>query len=58
MVSRCRERGLFLRNVGNMGTRMGEQALRVAVKDRETQGRMVGVLRSGGVRVGMKNGTA
>jgi hypothetical protein len=37
---------------------MGEQALRVAVKDRETQGRMVGVLRSGGVRVGMKNGTA
>jgi hypothetical protein len=41
---RCREHGLYLRNVGNMGARMGNRAIRVAVKDRVTNQRLVEIL--------------
>jgi histidinol-phosphate/aromatic aminotransferase/cobyric acid decarboxylase-like protein len=46
VVARCRERGLFLRNVATMGTCFGNRALRIAVKDAETNRRMVEILRS------------
>jgi histidinol-phosphate/aromatic aminotransferase/cobyric acid decarboxylase-like protein len=45
VVARCRERGLFLRNVATMGTCFGNRALRIAVKDAETNRRMIEILR-------------
>jgi histidinol-phosphate/aromatic aminotransferase/cobyric acid decarboxylase-like protein len=36
LIARCRERGLFLRNVDTMGTCFGNRAVRIAVKDAET----------------------
>jgi histidinol-phosphate/aromatic aminotransferase/cobyric acid decarboxylase-like protein len=44
LVARCRERGLFLRNVATMGTGLGNRAVRIAVKDAETNRRMVEIL--------------
>jgi histidinol-phosphate/aromatic aminotransferase/cobyric acid decarboxylase-like protein len=44
VVSRCRERGLFLRDAGAMGSRLGSHALRIAVKDGETNHRMLAIL--------------
>jgi histidinol-phosphate/aromatic aminotransferase/cobyric acid decarboxylase-like protein/N-acyl-L-homoserine lactone synthetase len=44
VVSRAREFGLFLRDVGPMGSALGKHAIRVAVKDAETNGRMLGIL--------------
>ena len=40
----CREKGLFLRDVSGMGTRLAHRALRITVKDRETNRRMVDIL--------------
>jgi histidinol-phosphate/aromatic aminotransferase/cobyric acid decarboxylase-like protein/N-acyl-L-homoserine lactone synthetase len=45
LVARCRERGLFLRNVATMGSQLGDDAIRIAVKDAETNRRMVEILR-------------
>jgi histidinol-phosphate/aromatic aminotransferase/cobyric acid decarboxylase-like protein len=45
VIARCRERGLFLRNVATMGTSFGNRALRIAVKDAVTNRRMVEILR-------------
>jgi histidinol-phosphate/aromatic aminotransferase/cobyric acid decarboxylase-like protein len=42
---RCREKGLFLRDASGMGTRIGPRALRIAVKDRETNQRMMEILK-------------
>ena len=47
---RCREKGLFLRDASGMGTGLGDRALRIAVKDREANRRMVEILRSCGLR--------
>jgi histidinol-phosphate/aromatic aminotransferase/cobyric acid decarboxylase-like protein len=44
VVQRCRERGLFLRDVGGMGRRLSRHALRIAVKDEETQRRLLAIL--------------
>lgn len=41
----ARDRGLFLRDAGAMGSRMGTHALRIAVKDAVTNHRMLGILR-------------
>ena len=46
LITRCRERGLFLRNVATMGTCFGNRAIRIAVKDAETNRRMVEILRA------------
>jgi histidinol-phosphate/aromatic aminotransferase/cobyric acid decarboxylase-like protein len=40
LVAACRARGLFIRNVQNMGTRVGSRTVRLAVKDAPTQARM------------------
>lgn len=45
IVRRCRAYGLFLRDVGAMGSRLGQHALRIAVKDAETNQRMVEILK-------------
>jgi histidinol-phosphate/aromatic aminotransferase/cobyric acid decarboxylase-like protein len=45
IVERCRTRGLFLRDAGAMGNHLGTHALRIAVKDGETNARMVAILR-------------
>ena len=44
VVKGCRERNLFLRNAGAMGSQLGTHALRIAVKDRETNKEMVRIL--------------
>jgi histidinol-phosphate/aromatic aminotransferase/cobyric acid decarboxylase-like protein len=44
LIARCRERGLFLRNVATMGTCFGNRAVRIAVKDAETNRRMVKII--------------
>lgn len=44
IVKRCRARGLFLRDASAMGRGLGKYALRIAVKDGETNGRMMGIL--------------
>ncbi len=40
-VAACRARGLFLRNIAAMGTRVGTRTVRFAVKDAATQARMI-----------------
>jgi histidinol-phosphate/aromatic aminotransferase/cobyric acid decarboxylase-like protein/GNAT superfamily N-acetyltransferase len=44
MVRCCREQGLFLRDAAVMGTRLGTQALRVAVKDAATNQQMMAII--------------
>lgn len=44
VVSRCREMGLFIRDVSSMGSSLGARAIRIAVKDRETNERMIEIL--------------
>ena len=44
VVARCREYGLFLRDASGMGAELGDRAVRIAVKDRETNRRMVDIL--------------
>lgn len=46
VVSRSREHHLFLRDAARMGTRLGEHAVRVAVKDADTNHRAIDILRS------------
>lgn len=45
VVSRCRAEGLFLRDAGVTSPSLGERAIRIAVRDQATNGRMVGILR-------------
>jgi histidinol-phosphate/aromatic aminotransferase/cobyric acid decarboxylase-like protein len=45
VVASCRERGLFLRDAAAMGSQLGTHALRIAVKDRETNHRMAAIIR-------------
>jgi histidinol-phosphate/aromatic aminotransferase/cobyric acid decarboxylase-like protein len=44
IVRRCREHGVFLRDVGAMGARLGAHTLRTAVKDDATNARIAEVL--------------
>ena len=44
VVTRARQRNLFLRDAGPMGTSLGSHAIRVAVKDSATNGRMLDIL--------------
>ena len=44
VVTLSRERGLFLRDAGAMGSRLGERAVRVAVKDAATNRRMIEII--------------
>ncbi len=44
IVRRCRTHGLFLRDVGTMGSCFGKHALRIAVKDADTNQRILDIL--------------
>jgi len=46
VVERCREHGVFLRDAGAMGSQLGSHALRIAVKDAQSNQRMIEVLAS------------
>jgi histidinol-phosphate/aromatic aminotransferase/cobyric acid decarboxylase-like protein len=43
-VATLRKRGLFIRDLTTMGTTLGSRAVRIAVKDRPTNHRMLGML--------------
>lgn len=44
IVTRCQRYGLYLRDVSTMGKSIGRHAFRIAVKDKYTNERMVGIL--------------
>jgi histidinol-phosphate/aromatic aminotransferase/cobyric acid decarboxylase-like protein len=46
IVKICRDRWLFLRNVAGMGSEVGRRAMRMAVKDEETNNRMLDIFRN------------
>jgi histidinol-phosphate/aromatic aminotransferase/cobyric acid decarboxylase-like protein len=46
IVERCAARDLFVRDASTMGSHLGPHALRIAVKDRKTSCRMLGILRA------------
>ncbi len=46
VVKHCRARGLFLRDAGAMGRSLGKHTLRIAVKDPETNERMLRIIAS------------
>jgi len=46
VVQRCRTRGLFIRNAGAMGRSLGNQTIRIAVKNADTNQRIVNILKA------------
>ena len=46
LCARCREQGLYLRELRSMSARDFPQTFRIAVKDRETNARMVAIVRA------------
>jgi histidinol-phosphate/aromatic aminotransferase/cobyric acid decarboxylase-like protein len=44
LVEQCRKQGLFLRNARWIGSRLGSHAIRIAVKDAQTNARMVAII--------------
>ncbi len=45
IVSKCKKKGLYIRDISNMGTNIGKHTIRVAIKDRDTNHRMLKILR-------------
>ncbi len=45
-IEYCREENLFLRDVSNMGDSLGSNAVRIAVKDEETNDKMIRIMRN------------
>ncbi len=54
LIQECQQHGLFLRNPGSMGTALGNQAVRIAVKDAETNDRMLGIIKVVQERIGTR----
>lgn len=46
LVEGCRRQGLFLRDAAAMGSGLGDRAIRIAVKDRATNEKMVSILKA------------
>ena len=44
-IEGCRQKNLYLRDVSNMGKNIGERAVRIAVKDAETNNRMIELIK-------------
>jgi histidinol-phosphate/aromatic aminotransferase/cobyric acid decarboxylase-like protein len=42
----CQDENLFLRDVGNMGKSLGANAIRIAIKDRETNNKMIRTMKN------------
>jgi histidinol-phosphate/aromatic aminotransferase/cobyric acid decarboxylase-like protein len=57
-VAELRRRGLFIRDVTTMGTALGWRAVRIAVKDRATNHRMLGMLAAALSEVGVPSQSA
>lgn len=45
VVSRCKEMGLYLRDVSNMGNNFNKHTIRIAIKDKETNQRMLEIIK-------------
>jgi histidinol-phosphate/aromatic aminotransferase/cobyric acid decarboxylase-like protein len=45
VVSKCKEKGLYIRNISNMGTNIGKHTIRIAVKDKLTNNKMIKILK-------------
>jgi histidinol-phosphate/aromatic aminotransferase/cobyric acid decarboxylase-like protein len=41
IVSKCKEKGLYLRDVANMGVNFDDYTIRIAIKDKETNQKML-----------------
>lgn len=46
VVAKCREKGLFLRDVSNMGRNFNRHTIRIAIKDEKTNRQMFHILKS------------
>lgn len=44
VINRCRKQGLFIRDAGEMGKGMGDRAIRIAVKDADSNRRLLRIL--------------
>lgn len=45
VVESCRRKGLYIRNAAQMGSRLGDHAIRIAVKDSTTNAKMLEILK-------------
>lgn len=45
LIAECQKHGLFLRNPASMGSDLGPRAVRIAVKDAETNARMLDIIK-------------
>jgi histidinol-phosphate/aromatic aminotransferase/cobyric acid decarboxylase-like protein len=45
IVSECKERGLYLRDVSNMGKNFNKHTIRIAIKDKETNQKMLKIIK-------------
>lgn len=45
VVSKCKEMGLYLRNVFNMGNNFNKHTIRIAIKDKETNQKMLEIIK-------------
>jgi len=46
VVARCKEKGLFIRDVSSMGKNFNKHTLRIAIKDKETNDKMIAILKN------------
>jgi len=46
LVSKCREKGLYIRDVSNMGTGFNNRTIRIAIKDHKTNTKILKILKS------------
>ena len=46
VVSKCKEEGLYIRDVANMGQSFNKHTIRIAIKDRETNQKMLKILKN------------
>jgi histidinol-phosphate/aromatic aminotransferase/cobyric acid decarboxylase-like protein len=53
VAHQCRAHGLFIRDAAQMGRRLGDRTLRIAVRDRATNARMVEIV--GGVLAALRD---
>ena len=45
VVSKCREMGLYIRDVSNMGNNFNKHTIRIAIKDKETNQKMIEIIK-------------
>jgi histidinol-phosphate/aromatic aminotransferase/cobyric acid decarboxylase-like protein len=45
VVSKCKEMGLYIRDVSNMGNNFNKHTVRIAIKDKETNQKMLKIIK-------------